>query len=319
MKAHRTDGSGSAHAVGAALLAGLLALPVLLLPPATNPLAAGSRVYNLDPAFTDANNDLVWDPNFIPGFNGTPGVQINWSAPTGGPGSISYYVGPWTSPTTAAYPHFVVGPQAFNFVEVPRTQVYRSPAWGDYASVRQGFLPCAVNLGNYTVDPTQALHPVYIGMNESKGAWYVRLNLQWSAPLVDTRYGADGKFELVTTTTLPPAAPGGYPRLVYTELVLWNWGPPGAASLLTTSLPKSASSDVAGDVAFNVTQLQPTTFRQSLWVPLSPYLTETLGRLGLSASGALLSYVYVSTAGFNIAMHVALGGLWLMGPSGACP
>ncbi|HZY91732.1 MAG TPA: hypothetical protein VFG07_03020 [Thermoplasmata archaeon] len=275
-------------------------------------------VYNLAPTFRDAHNDEIWDPNFLPGFNGTPGVHINWSDPFGGPGVLSYYVGPWTNGSVAAYPHFGVGPQAFNFVEVPRTQVFRSPEWGDYQNVRQGFQACAVNLGNYTVNPTQALHPVYIGMPEDGVDWSVQLALHWNLPVVTAGLPVDARFELVTTTTLPALSANTTPRLVYTEFVLWSAA--SSIALASRSLPQSepAASDVAGDVSFTLDSLPSASVDRTYVIPISSYLDQTFNRLGLSPEGALLSYVYLSAAGYNVHLSTSISGLWLESPSSLC-
>ena len=308
------------HPAVAALVTGVLAVLAGLLPLGASPTgsAPALHVYNLAPAFGDPRNDEIWDPNFIPGFNGTPGVSINWSAPLGGPGVLSYYVGPWANGSVASYPHFVVGPQAFNFVEVPRTQVFRSPHWGDYEQVRQGFLSCAVNLGNYTVNTSAALHPIYIGMPESGVDWSVRLSIHWNPAVQTPGVPADARFELVTTTTLPALGPYSYPRLVYTEMVLWS------TDGLVTALGGGAApavhpaSDVAGDSTFTLDQLPNAAVDRSYDVPVSTFISSTLSSLGLPAGGALLSYVYLSAAGYNTHISASINGLWLGAPQQLC-
>ena len=274
-------------------------------------------VYNLDPSLSAPNNDLVWDPNFLPGFNATPGVQINWSDPAGQPASLSYYVGPWNNSTVAAYPHFGVGPQAFNFVEVPRTQVFRSPEWGDYSLVRQGFLACAVNLGDYTVNSTAALHPVYVGMPETGVDWTARLDLHWTPAVETPSLPTSARLEIVVTTTLPPVSPTSDPRLVYTELVLWQT-PSVSGSVRSIPSVVAPSSDVVGDVSFPVDQLPNSTVDRTYTLSLGSYLQSTLAALGLSSTGALLSYVYLSAAGYNVRLDVGVSGLWLEAPAGLC-
>lgn len=314
----RSRAAGSAGGVAAivaatfTLIAG--ALPLLVAEAHATP---GLRIYNLDPTFGDPVNDAVWDPNFLPGFNGTPGVHIGWSDPLGGPGTLTYFVGPWANGTVAPYPHFAVGPQAFNFEEVPRTQVFRSPGWGDYLAVHQGFLPCAVNLGNYSVNASAALHPIYIGMNESGTNWTLRLNLHWNAPVAAPGLPADAQFEIVVTTTEPALGPGTYPRLVYTELLLWSSAPtsPVAGRPLGGVSP---ASDVVGHRSFTVDQLPSAPTNRQYTIPLSTYLAATLSSLGLPTGPALLSYVYLSAAGYNTHLSVSISGLWLESPANLC-
>ncbi len=297
-------------AIGLAVLVGLVPywVPAGALP-------AARSTYNLDPAFADANNDLVWDPNFIPGFAVTPGVHINWSDPVGGPGTIDYYVGPWANATVAPYPHFTVGPQAFNFVEVPRTQGFRSPQWGDFETVRSGFLPCAVNLGNYTVNATQAIHPVYIGMPVAGVNWTLTVPLTWDAPEFPTTGPVSGAFALGATLALPPlpGAPGA--RLVYTNLILWDAGP--IAPSIAPVVGGASGGDV-GQGTFPLAPLLGASTSRTVTVDLEAYLVATLKGLGLPVSSALLSYVYLEVSGYNVHLHLAFGGLDLEGPSGLC-
>ncbi len=285
----------------------------------TSPFAAfpseGRSTYNLNPAFSELNNDLVWDPNFLPGFAGTPSVHINWSAPQGGPGTIDYYVGPWANASVAPYPHFSVGPQAFNFVEIPRTQVYRSPAWGDYDRVQQGFVPCAVNQGNLTVNASQAAHPVYVGMPEQGVDWKVEFTLGWTDPEPTAGLPISGRVALTTTTTLPPLPGQSGARLVYSQLVLWS-DTPVAQSI--SEAPGGTTEGAIGIGVFPVAQLTSSTIERTFSIDLSPFLGATLTGLGLASPGALLSYVYLEVGGYNLHFRLHVDNLFLTGPTSLC-
>ena len=299
--------------VGAVALA--LVVGVVPLGRVPAPAPAAGEIYNLDGHFTDAHNDLVWDPNFLPGFGVAPGVHINWSAPTGGPGVLDYYVGPWANGNVAAYPHFAVGPQAFNFVEVPRTQVFRSPAWGDFERVDQGFRACAVNLGNVTVNASAALHPVYVGMPVAGTDWTVRFPLLWSAPTYPTADPVGAELTLVATLALPPLPGTLGARLVYVNLVLWSSAP---APLGVGAAPGAPTEGDVGSGTFAYDQLPPTGANRTYAVDLSSYLGATLTGLGLPVADALLSYVYLNAGGYNAHLHLAIPWLELWGPSGLC-
>lgn len=307
------EGRGALAIAGAVTLALLAGLAPLWLVPA--PSATRSAVYNLDPAFGDPNNDLVWDPNFIPGFAGTPGVHLTWTDPAGGPGTIDYFVGPWPNASVAGYPHFAVGPQAFNFLEVPRTQVFRSPAWGDYGEVRQGFAPCAVNLGNVTVNASAAVHPIYVGLPVAQTAWTVDLPLTWAPPTFPTAYPAAGELALVATLSLPPLPGQPGARLVYVNLVLWST-PPVSAGI--SPVPGNPLEGDVGGGTFSLDALPAAPATRSYSVDLSTYLDATLTGLGLPIAGALLSYVYVEAAGYNVHLHVSFPSLALIGPAPVC-
>jgi hypothetical protein len=299
-----------------AVVAAVAAFAVVLLTAglgfrfAPSPPPASVRPYNLDGGFQFHNNDAVWDPNFVPGFLAYPNASVGWSDPTGGPGAVDYLVGSATVPSTL--PHLAVGPQAFNFQEVPRTQVYRSPAWGDYRSVAEGFNACAVNLGNVTVDPSQAVHPIYVGMPEAGVDWTVSWTIAWDGVTV-LRGPAAGSVSVVATSVVPdPARPGGG-VLLYTQLVLWSLGIPSP-----TSIPAAGAT---GDVASFPLPGLPTQggpVVRSFEVDLSSYLARTMQQLGTNGSAALLSYVYVSVAGVNVHVRFNLTTLSLNGPTSLC-
>ena len=301
----------------AALVAGALTLLAgfAMLHSLPTPVPAGRTVYNLDPEFGSSQNDLVWDPNFLPGFNGTPEVHVSWSAPQGGPGRLDYLVGPWANSSVAAFPHFAAGPQAFNFVEVPRTQVYRSPLWGDYHYVSQGFLACAVNQGNLTVNATQALHPVYVGLPENGVDWTGRFTLDWSAPVPVGDAGGVGYVALSLTTALPPVAGAVGARLVYTQILLWaNAAPVLGATATGATLTEGA----IGTDRFAVPFLTNETPTRTFSLDLSRYLSQTLADLGVDPLGAVLSYVYFDVGGYNYHLRLGIHNLFVEGPNGLC-
>jgi len=292
-----------------------VAAALVITSPFSSVPSSGRSVYNLDPAFTQANNDLVWDPNTEPGFAATPGLHLNWSDPPGGPGAIDYYVGPWANGSVGPYPHFGVGPQAFNFVEVPRTQVYRSPAWGDYTDVEQGFSSCAVNQGNLTVTAAQAVHPVYVGMPEQGVDWQVQFTLDWTPAVPTAGLPDSGRVAFTTTTTLPPLPGQLGARLVYSQLVLWS-SDPVAESIAPA--PAGTEQGSIGIGVFPADQLPDVPVARTYSLDLSPFLADTLTGLGLSSQGALLSYVYLETDGYNVRLHLDLRDLYLTGPTGLC-
>jgi hypothetical protein len=287
---------------------------VLITSPFSSPAVNGRSTFNLDPTFSASNNDLVWDPNTEPGVNSTPGLHVNWSDPTGGIGSIDYYVGPWSNGSVAPLPHFAVGPQAFNFVEVPRTQQYRNASWGDYQRVEQGFRACAVNQGDLTVGAAQAVNPIYVGMPEQGVDWGLAFTIDWTPAVVATGLPALGLVALTATTTLPPLPGQPGARLVYTQLVIWASSP--APELFTRS--GNGSDGPVGVGEFPVDQLPNVSVQRAYTLDLSPYLSTTLTELGLGQSGALLSYVYLETDGYNVHLRLDLRDLYVTGPTDLC-
>ncbi len=301
----------------AALLVSVIALPQV------NDVGASPGppyTYNVDPFFLRSNNDQVWDPNFLPGFPSEPEARILWQDPTGGPAQLSYLVGPLaTAPNASEVPHFAVGPQTFNFVEVPRTQVFRSPSWGDYHYVQEGFLPCAVNAGNVTPNATQALHPLYLGMPETGVDWQLQVGLRWvgAEPLLGLPY--EGSLAIDLTTTLPATSSDAYPSLVYTDLILWQGASSGSSSLVRAGAV-STNSTRGGTVSFVVDDLSASVPEARSYVlDLTNYLGWTLGRLGLDPSGALLSYTYLSATGYNVQVQASLSSWSLQSSRALCP
>jgi hypothetical protein len=275
----------------------------------------GRSVYNLDPSFAAVNNDLVWDPNTEPGFAATPNLHLNWSDPTGGPGTVDYYVGPWANASVASAPHFGIGPQAFNFVEVPRTQVYRSPTWGDYQNVEQGFESCVVNQGNRTVTAAEAPNPVFVGMPENGVDWRASFTLDWTPANATPGLPDSARVALTTTTALPPLPGQIGARLVYSQIVLWSSAP--TSESITPAAPGTEQGSIGLGV-FPLDQLPPNDVQRSYSIDLSPILAATLSGLALDGRDALLSYVYLEADGYNVHLHFDVRDLYLTGPSDLC-
>src|SRR5712692_8668996 len=143
-------------------------------------LPPGFAVSNLDPNLNSPYNNEIFDPNFIPGFlAGLTNTSIEWR--TGmGYAKIGYSIGPW-SQVEFSVPHFAMGPQCCNFVEVPHTQQFRLPDWGDYYYVRAGFGPLGVNVENFTA--TFGAPSSYVGLRTDWN-WTVSLSLDWSQPVL---------------------------------------------------------------------------------------------------------------------------------------
>src|SRR2546425_1221477 len=125
-----------------------LAIDAEVQPGISNKPPPGYLAYNLDPTLTNTTeNGLVFDPNFIPGFQiGLPNTSVYWSTGVGY-GKIGYWIGPWDH-VYHQVPHLAVGPQNSNFEEIPRTQQFRLPSWGDYYYVKAGFAFPGVNIPN---------------------------------------------------------------------------------------------------------------------------------------------------------------------------
>lgn len=296
---------------------------IALLLGASAPLAfsggplPGGVIVNLDPRLDEPSNGPIWDPNYIPGFNASLPVSIRWAAPEGGPATIDYLVGPVSSPPPASLaPHFAVGPQVFSFVEVPRTQAFRDPSWGDYQAVQSGYVPCAITVGNSTLTPAEEVQPQYVGIPESAGDWGIELAIDWFPPTQLSGLPASGFVALVATTALPPLFTGGPARLITTQLELWS----GTTSGLSLAPGTSVEGNAAGfdGETFPVDQLPNTTISRSYALDLSAYLTRTFSELGLSQDGGLLTYTYLVVGGYNTRIQLAIHNLSLVGPGSIC-
>jgi len=299
----------------------VLGTAILLVVSLPQAIPAGSTsalsTYNRDARLIGPDNGPIWDPNYLPGFNTSLPAHIQWSAPSRGPAVLDYLVGPLALPPSAASsPHFAVGPQVFDFTEVPRTQVFRQPSWGDYNQVQSGFVPCAVTVGNTTLTPTEEEVPQYVGLPESAGDWRVDLSLGWSAPVPLAGLPASGFVALVATTTLPPLSTGGGARLVYTQLGLWtgNRTAQGAAA----GVGVDYGGGIVGSATFSIDQLPNGNVSRNYSIDLSPLLSKTFALLGISGAGGVLSYTYFLVAGYNYHLRATIDSLLVQGPSSLC-
>lgn len=252
---------------------------------------SGFLVSNLDPRITSPQSNQIYDPNFIPGFEaGLPNVSMAWSTGQGF-AKIGYSVGPWSHPGSTV-PHFAMGPQCCNFVEVPHTQQFRKPSWGDYYYVSAGLGPPGVNVENYTA--RFGAPPTYVGLR-TDWDWRVSIALNWSQP-VSLNQSKEWAAVGVTVTQVVPGAPG---ELVYTLVNFWM-DENSSASLTGTygGIPLAVST--ANLVTYHPIQLQGAG-NQTVTVDLSPFLSDTFQRLNLTttAQPPLITYVYLNVEGYN--------------------
>src|SRR5713226_4686722 len=111
---------------------------------------AGYIVSNLDPALNSPNNNEIYGPNFVPGFEaGLTNTSIYWNSGRGY-ASLGYSVGPWAHEEVGSIPHFAVGSQCCNFQEVSHTQQFSRAEWGDHYYSRAGLGPPGIKRENYT-------------------------------------------------------------------------------------------------------------------------------------------------------------------------
>ncbi len=298
------------------LLTALLPLALLLssgMFVSTSPGAAvapppGFRAYNADPNINSAFSNQVYDPNFIPGFSaGLPNVSVGWS--TGrGYAKIGYQVGP-LSHLSGVTPHLAIGPQCCNFVEIPHTQEFRMPSWGDYYYVKAGFLSPGVNVDNFTTDFST---PAYVGLRTDWN-WTVSFSVDWSSPVILNDSNARAAIGIVATQYVPDA-PG---KLVYTQVSLWMNGNSSA------QVEPSAVDGVAREVSPpNLVTYHPSQIsslgNQTVVIGLSAYLKDTLRVLGLQSDKSqppVISYVYLNVEGYNFRWNGTLWSFYLLAPS----
>ncbi|MGA3405868.1 MAG: hypothetical protein ABSD49_09075 [Candidatus Bathyarchaeia archaeon] len=263
----------------------------------------GYYTYNLDPTLTSSSVGPIYDPNFIPGFQvGLTNTSISWEMGEGY-ARIGYSVGPWEH-LQVQLPHLAVGPQCCNFNEIPRTQQYRRPDWGDYNYVRAGFLPPAVNVANYTTDFTA---PAYVGLR-TDWDWTVSVSLNWTTPSFfrnDNRWVALG----LAATQYVPSAPK---KLVYTVVNFWmDQNSSNVLNLSDATAYAVVSSNV---VVYHPTQISGTG-NMTILVHLSPYLDDTLRILGLQTSQAsppVISYLYLNIEGYNFHWNGTIYSMFVM-------
>jgi hypothetical protein len=265
----------------------------------------GFYVYNIDPTLNSTDNGPIYDPNFIPGFQaGLTNISIAWENGTGY-GRIAYSVGPWKS-LQVGMPHLAVGPQCCNFMEIPRTQQFRRVEWGDYYSVKAGFLPPAVNMPNYTTDFSA---PAYVGLR-TDWEWTVSISLDWHTPILlnpANEWAAIG----LSITEYVPNAPK---KLVYSVLNFWMDS--NSSGTLADSPSGSSGYMIVSPqvVVYNLLQFTETG-NQTITINISPYLDNTLRVLNLttpSPQPPVISYVYLNVEGYNMGWNSTLYSFFVM-------
>ncbi len=261
---------------------------------------------NLDPELRGPHNNEIYDPNFIPGFSvGLPNTSIDWSTGVGF-AKIGYSVGPWKHDQWAI-PHFAMGPQCCNFVEVPHTQQFRLPNWGDYYYVRAGFGPPGVNVENYTSTFGQSVP--YVGL-DTKPDWTVRISLNWSLPQSlnpANEWAALG----ITVTQYVPGSPG---QLLYTLVNFWM----DQNSSKSLSPSGALAGTISGKelVVYHPVQLQREG-NQTVSVDISPYLSDTIKELNISTDSQrppIISYVYMNVEGYNFRWSGTVWSYYILTP-----
>ena len=245
------------------------------------------------------------DPNFLPGFQaGLTNTFVSWSSGNGY-GSLQYAVGPWKN-EEVELPHFAVGPQCCNFMEVPHTQQFRLVDWGDYYDVKAGLGPPGVNVENYTTDFTS---PVDVGLRTDWN-WTVQVALNWKGPVLMDPSNEWGAIRIAITQFVPNA-PG---NLVSTFLNFWM--EKNSSSMITSS-SDGISRDILRPniVAYHPIQMT-NTGNQTVTMNISPYLEDTLGALGLESvqnQPTVISYVYLNVEGYNFAWNTTLWSFKIFG------
>ncbi len=266
---------------------------------------AGYTAYNLDPTINSNEVGPIYDPNFIPGFEvGLTNVSISWQAGAGYIG-IGYRIGPWQT-EQIQIPHLAVGPQCCNFREIPRTQQFRRPEWGDYYYVLAGFLSPGVNVPNYT---TNFVAPAYIGLR-TDWDWVVSVSMNWSPPLIlrqQNRWAAIG----LAATEYVPSAPK---KLVYSVVNFWMDS--NSSNMLHLNSFDSSSYAITSSNVVVYYPLQLTASGNlTVTVDLLPYLDNTLRVLGLQTNESappVISYVYLNIEGYNFQWNMKLYSMFVM-------
>ena len=274
---------------------------IMLEPP------SGFYAYNFSPTLNSPDNNEIYDPNFIPGFrSGLTNTSLLFT--TGqGYANIGYSIGPWRD-LQVALPHMAVGPQCCNFVEVPRTQQFRTVEWGDFYYVRAGFASPAVNVPNFTAGFTA---PAYVGLR-TDWRWVVSISFDWKPPtLLDGRneWAALG----IVATQYVPNVPK---KLVYTVVNFWM--DPNSTNVLGKLTRSSSNGIIVGlrEVVYPAVQLsQADEGNQTITLDLSNYLQDTLNTLGFanaSAQPPVISYVYLNIEGYNLVWNTTLYSFFVM-------
>jgi hypothetical protein len=271
----------------------------------THATPSGFMVSNFDPDLNSTLNNQYYDANFIPGFQvGLTNTSVSWQSGPGF-GRVGYDVGTWAS-DEQGIPHLAVGPQCCNFVEVPHTQQFRQPSWGDYTYVRAGFGGPGVNVQNYTADFKTAAD---VGLRTDWN-WTVQVSFDWTNPvLLDS---SNEWVELgIATTQYVPNFPG---NLVYTVVNFWMDG--NSSHTLNSDysgVPRTV--DGSNVVVYHPVQLSAQG-NQTVTLNLSPYLADTLETLGVKPSQPpVISYVYLNVEGYNFDWNTSLWSFRVMSPA----
>lgn len=277
-------------------------------PGATLTPPPGFQVSNLDPNINSPFNNQIYDPNFIPGFDaGLQNVSIDWR--TGyGYAKIGYSVGP-LSHAGSTIPHFAMGPQCCNFAEVPHTQQFRKPSWGDYYYVRAGLGSPGINVENYTA--LFGAPSTYVGLRTDWN-WTISIALNWSEPVLlnsGNEWAAIG----VTVTQYVPSAPG---KLVYTLVNFWM-DENSSSSLSQSEGGVALAVSAANLVTYHPIQMQGAG-NETVNINLSPFLSDTIRRLNLTTTETqppLIPYVYLNVEGYNFRWNSTVWSYNIFTPS----
>ncbi len=285
---------------------------VIISPGTMISVPPGHALSNLDPTFNSTYNNEIYDPNFLPGFEaGLTNTNVSWSSGNGY-GNLGYSVGPWTYEEGDGIPHFAVGPQCCNFVEVPHTQQFRRIDWGDYYNVRAGLGSPGINVENYTA--TFGGPTTYVGLR-TDWDWKIQLSLKWGNPVMmnsSNEWGAIG----IDTTQVVPSAPG---ELVYTLINFWM-------DSNSSSIFAASSRDGRWAGASNLVTYHPVQIarggNETITVDISPYLEDSLQALGLKQSQnqpPVIAYVYLNVEGYNFGWNTTLWSFKVMTPTNTSP
>lgn len=293
-------------------LLGLLLLSsgmeVSVVPGVETKVPAGYIVSNLDPNLNSTANSQFYIPNFVPGFAvGLPNASISWSSGEGY-AKIGYSVGPWEG-FYGGIPHYAIGPQCCNFVEVTHTQQFTQASWGNHYYSRAGLGAPGINIMNFT--SVYGNPPAPVGLRTDWN-WTLRFSLNWSAPVLmnpENEWVAIG----VAAVQYVPNVPG---KLVYTLINLW----------MDMNSSSSVSSSAGGPrraifpptlVVYHPIQVAAEG-NQTFTINLSPYLDDTLAALGIqinTTSPPLITYVYLNVEGYNVRWNTTLYSFYLLAHS----
>jgi hypothetical protein len=281
---------------------------VVISPGTMTSVPDGYAVSNLDPTFNSTYNNEIYDPNFLPGFEaGLTDTTVSWTSGNGY-GSLGYSVGPWTHEEGNGIPHFAVGPQCCNFVEVPHTQQFRLVDWGDYYYVRSALGSPGINVENYTAAFGGPV--TYVGLR-TDWDWKIQLSLKWGNPVMmnsSNEWGAIG----IDMTQVVPSAPG---ELVYTLINFWMDS--NSSRVLAASSRDGRWVGGSNLVTYHPVQIAGGG-NETITVDISPYLEDTLQALGLTqyqSQPPLITYVYMNVEGYNFGWNATLWSFKVMTPT----